>query len=62
MSGNEKPSTGKLRREQDRKETQELERVEQASEPAEADQAARRADKAAYLKEKLREQEDAGVE
>ena len=30
-----------------------------AEEPAEADQAARRADKAAYLKETLREQSDA---
>jgi hypothetical protein len=58
----ERPSTERLRREQDRKETQELERLERAEEPAEADQAARRADKAAYLKEKLREQEDADVD
>ena len=62
MSPDDRPSTEKLRREQDRRETQELKRLDQAEEPAEADQAARRADKAAYLKEKLREQEDADVD
>ena len=36
-----------------------LECLDRAEEPAEADKAARRADKAAYLKEKLREQSDA---
>jgi hypothetical protein len=45
-----------------RQDHQELERVERAEQPAEADQAARRADKAAYLKEKLREQADADVD
>jgi hypothetical protein len=58
----DKPTTETLRREQDHRETQELERVERAEQPAEADQAARRADKAAYLKEKLREQADADVD
>ena len=62
MPGDDKPSTERLRREQDRRETQELKRLDEAEEPGEADQAARRADKAAYLKEKLREQEDADVD
>jgi hypothetical protein len=53
----DEPSTGELRREQERREAEEERLIDEAEEPAEADQHARRSDKAAYLKEKLAERE-----
>jgi hypothetical protein len=50
------PSTETLRREQLRREQAELERAEEATTEAEERAAARRAEKAAYLREKLDEQ------
>jgi hypothetical protein len=50
------PSTETLRREQLRREQTELERAQQATTEAEEHAAARRAEKAAYLREKLDEQ------
>lgn len=55
----EEPTTGELRVEQVRRELEERERAEQAAEPERAGQHGRRADKAAYLKEKLAEREEA---
>ncbi len=53
------PNTQELELEQARRERSERARAETAREPAEARSAERRADKAAYLREKLREQEEA---
>lgn len=50
------PTVDELRREQADREQAERERAEQASTPAEEHAAERRADKAAYLREKLDEQ------
>ena len=50
------PSTETLRREQLRREQAERERAEQATTEAEERAAGRRAEKAAYLREKLDEQ------
>ena len=50
------PSTETLRVAQSAREQAERERVDQATTPAEARSAQRRADKAAYLREKLDEQ------
>jgi hypothetical protein len=50
------PSTETLRREQVRREQAERERAEQATTEDEERAAARRAEKAAYLREKLEEQ------
>ena len=50
------PSTETLRREQLRREQAERERAEQAAAEAEERAAGRRAEKAAYLREKLDEQ------
>jgi hypothetical protein len=55
--GADADDTAKLRRVQERRETEELQRVEESGEPAEARQHERRSDKAAYLKEKLAERE-----
>ena len=50
------PSTETLRLEQVRLEQAELKRAREAEQPAEERAAGRRADKAAYLREKLEEQ------
>lgn len=54
---NDEPTTQELRLEQIRREHDEAERAEHAATPEEERAARRRADKAAYLEEKLREQE-----
>jgi hypothetical protein len=56
MIGDE-PTTQELRLDQIQREREEHARVREASTPDEAHAAERRADKAAYLKEKLAEQE-----
>ncbi len=56
MIGDE-PTTQELRLDQIQREREEHARVREASTPDEAHAAKRRADKAAYLKEKLEEQE-----
>jgi hypothetical protein len=53
----EEPKTGELHQTQEHKVTEERELAERADEPAEERQHQRRADKAAYLKEKLAERE-----
>ena len=53
------PTTQELRLEQIQRETQEHARAEQTELPAEELAATRRADKAAYLRKKLEEQEAA---
>ena len=53
------PTTEELRAVQADREEAERERAEEAAEPAEARAAERRADKAAYLREKLDEQAEA---
>ena len=58
-SMSDEPSTQELELEQARRESAERERAETATEPAEAHSAKRRADKAAYLRSKLEEQERA---
>ena len=55
----EEPKTGELRQTQEHKITEERKLADDASEPAEERQHSRRADKAAYLKEKLAERERA---
>jgi hypothetical protein len=57
MAAPEEPETGELRQTQEERVTREHELAEQAEEPAEERQHARRADKAAYLEEKLAERE-----
>ena len=59
MSEDDMPTTQELRLEQIQRETQEHARAEEADLPAEEEAATRRADKAAYLKRKLEEQEAA---
>jgi hypothetical protein len=59
MAESDEPKTGELRQTQEHKVTEERELAERASEPAEERQHERRADKAAYLKEKLAERERA---
>ena len=53
----EEPKTGELRQVQDERETAEHELADHAELPDEERQHRRRADKAAYLKEKLAERE-----
>ena len=55
----DEPTTQELRLEQIQREREEHARAETASNPDEAHAAERRADKAAYLEEKLAEQEKA---
>lgn len=55
----EDPTTGELRVEQVRRELEERRRAESAAERDLAEQHGRRADKAAYLKEKLAERAEA---
>ena len=55
----DEPTTQELRLDQIQREREEHARLENASTPDEAHAAERRADKAAYLKEKLAEQEKA---
>lgn len=52
------PTTQELRLDQIQREREEHARLKEASTPDEAHAAARRAEKAAYLKEKLTEQEE----
>ncbi len=52
----DEPTTETLRLEQVRREQAELKRASEAEQPAEKRSAGRRADKAAYLREKLEEQ------
>ena len=59
MSAGDDPTTGELRAIQADREAAERERAEEAAAPAEERAAQRRADKAAYLKQKLAEQEEA---
>ena len=59
MAGSDDPTTGELRAIQADREKEERSRAETAAEEAEARAAERRADKAAYLREKLEEQEEA---
>jgi hypothetical protein len=54
----DEPTTQELRLDQIAREREEHRRAEQASEPAERDAAERRAEKASYLQEKLKEQEE----
>ena len=54
----DEPTTQELRLDQIEREREEHARAERASEPAEEAAALRRADKASYLEEKLREQEE----
>lgn len=57
LTGSEdEPTTETLRLEQLQREQAERERAEQSTKPAEERTASRRADKAAYLREKLDEQ------
>ena len=58
MAGDD-PTTDELRAIQADRERTERERASDAAEDAEAHAAARRADKAAYLREKLEDQEEA---
>ena len=58
----DEPTTQELRIEQIRREQDEREHAEEAREPAEVRAAQRRADKAAYLREKLEEQEQADTQ
>jgi hypothetical protein len=58
----DEPTTQELRLDQIRKEREQRHAAESASEPAAARSAERRADKAAYLREKLEEQEDADAQ
>ena len=53
------PTTQELQLDQIRRERSERERASEADEPAEVHSAQRRADKAAYLRDKLEEQEQA---
>jgi hypothetical protein len=53
----EEPKTGELRQTQEHEVTEERKLADDASDPAEERQHHRRADKAAYLKEKLAERE-----
>jgi hypothetical protein len=55
----DEPTTGELRVDQLRRELDERKRAEDATEEDLAEQHGRRADKAAYLKEKLAEREEA---
>lgn len=55
----EEPTTGELRVEQVRRELEERERADQAAEQERREAHGRRADKAAYLKQKLAEREEA---
>ncbi len=57
MLDDPEPTTQELRLDQIQREREEHARLENAATPDEAAAAARRADKAAYLKEKLAEQE-----
>ena len=57
--GDDEPTTETLRLEQIQREHAERERAAQAASDAEARAAARRADKAAYLRSKLEEQQAA---
>ena len=59
MSAGDDPTTGELRALQADREEAEREKAAEADQPAEARAAQRRADKAAYLQEKLDEQEKA---
>lgn len=59
MDDEREPTTQELRIEQTRREREESERAEQAELPEEEHAAERRADKAAYLRSKLEEQEAA---
>ena len=59
MGSEEEPKTGELRQTQEHKVTEERELADEAAEPAEERQHRRRADKAAYLEEKLAERERA---
>ena len=59
LAGEDDPSTEELRAIQADRERDERERAEEAVEPAEARAAERRADKAAYLRQKLDEQAEA---
>jgi hypothetical protein len=59
VSADEDPSTEELRAIQASRESEERERQSEADDPAEAKAAERRADKAAYLREKLDEQAEA---
>ena len=54
----DEPTTQELRLEQIQREREEHARAQSAATPDEAHAAARRAEKAAYLKEKLTEQEE----
>jgi hypothetical protein len=58
MTDEPEPTTQELRLDQIQREREEHARLENASTPEEAAAAARRADKAAYLKDKLTEQEE----
>jgi len=58
-SGQRDEETGELRRAQAERRSEEAERAEATEQPAERKQHARRADKAAYLEEKLAERERA---
>lgn len=60
--GDDHPTTQELRVEQIRREQTETETAEHAVQPAEREKAERRADRAAYLREKLEEQERADGE
>ena len=55
----DEPTTQELRLDQIQREREEHARLENASTPDEAHAAARRAEKAAYLEQKLAEQKDA---
>ncbi|CAA9502837.1 MAG: hypothetical protein AVDCRST_MAG85-1873 [uncultured Solirubrobacteraceae bacterium] len=57
MTPGDDPTTGELRALQSDREETERERAASADQPDEAHAAERRADKAAYLREKLTEQE-----
>ena len=59
MSPEREEETGELRREQAARRSVEAERAATTEQPAERRQHARRADKAAYLEEKLAERERA---
>ena len=59
MSADDDPTTGELRALQADREAVEREKAAEAEQPDEARAAERRADKAAYLRDKLDEQEEA---
>ena len=59
MTAGDDPTTGELRALQADREEAERERAADADQPDEARAAERRADKAAYLREKLAEQQEA---